>query len=85
MKAFLGLILISLLIAGGGCATYSVVKDAKGQHEQALWLNKIPSDDADQKPQPAYYFLLPVAFPLDVATAPVSLYLLFLGTHLPNS
>ena len=65
-----------MLLGTNGCMTYSAVQDAKGHPEKAVWGN--PGDNYKQTS--AYYFLLPITIPLDLATAPVSFLFLAIGT-----
>jgi hypothetical protein len=61
--------LLALLIGLNGCATYSAIQDARGHPESTLWM----WDDSNQPtpPRPAYYALVPLTIPVDVATSPL--------------
>jgi hypothetical protein len=71
------LILLALLVGSNGCMTQSAIKYAKGHPEKA-WINNsfgyanLPTDPKS-KPHPAYYVLLPLSAPADVATSPFQL------------
>jgi hypothetical protein len=82
MKNIFTLLLITLIGGSNGCMTYSSVQDAKGHPEKAMWIvGTHPSPNPDSKPQPAYYALLPLTVPADIATSPFQLiYYLVLTT-----
>lgn len=48
----------------GGCATPAVLSHARGSEEEG-------GKGTAEKPNPAYYLLLPVAVPVDIALIPV--------------
>jgi hypothetical protein len=70
------IMLIAFLVTSNGCMTQSTIKYAQGHSHQA-WINNgfgsgyIGGDEP--KPNPYYYFLLPLAVPADVATSPLQL------------
>jgi hypothetical protein len=76
MKRFANLCLIAVLVTTSGCMTYSAVQRGKGQ------LNVITGDNPDE-PRPAYYALLPLAVPLDIATSPIQLLIYALASSSP--
>jgi hypothetical protein len=66
MKSYTIFLLIALLVGSNGCMTASSIRHAKAQTHQ---------DDkgaviVDKKSHPAYYALLPLTVPLDIATCP---------------
>jgi hypothetical protein len=75
-KTLFSLTLLTLLASLNGCMTQSAIKYAQGQSHEA-WINNgfgsgyIGGDQP--KPNPCYYFLLPVSIPADIATSPFQL------------
>jgi hypothetical protein len=84
LKTLMSLALLALLVGSNGCVTQSAIQYAKGQREKA-WVNNMfgygdtgpPPEYAPPgpkpKPHPAYYCLLPLSVPTDVATSPFQL------------
>jgi hypothetical protein len=70
MKTILNLLLLALLVSSNGCMTYSVAKEAQGRHDQASWMGNTYSEH-DDKSHPAYYLLMQLTFPADVAISPI--------------
>jgi hypothetical protein len=66
MKIFCWLSLFAILMSTDGCMTYSTVQRAKGNY------NVVTGHKPDE-PHPAYYALVPVTVPLDIATSPIQL------------
>lgn len=79
-KAFIAVLLLALLVCSGGCMTQSTIQYAKGDSYDA-WINNTYGfryqaqtlSDREEKPDAAYYALLPLSVPADVATSPVQL------------
>ena len=65
MKTIIGLLLIALLVSTNGCMTNATIQGAEGHH--AGWSDAPPAST----PHPAYYALLPLTIPLDIATCPI--------------
>jgi hypothetical protein len=69
-------LLFPLLVSSNGCMTQSAIKYAEGQSHHA-WINNgfgtgyIGGDEP--KPNPGYYFLLPLTIPADIVTSPFQL------------
>jgi len=64
-----------------GCITYSTVQEAEGRPENAMWVwghNQL-DPNSESKPQPAYYALMLLSVPADIATAPVQVVILTVG------
>lgn len=67
MKNIIGLFLLTLLICSNGCMTYDAVQRAQGKP----YLSGIYYvDPPDNKKHPAFYALVPITVPLDIATSP---------------
>ena len=67
MKTVASLLLITLLAGSNGCMTCAVLDGAKAETHK---------DDngrviVDEKSHPAYYALLPLSIPADIATSPI--------------
>ena len=75
-KIFVNLLLIALLVSLNGCLTYKTIGRAQGTATGSFFL-PTKSVDANgvtvrlNKPHPAYYALLPLTIPVDIATSPV--------------
>jgi hypothetical protein len=75
-KIIVSILLAALLVSSNGCMTQSAIKYAEGQSHQA-WINNgfgsgyIGGDQP--KPNPCYYFLLPLTIPADIVTSPFQL------------
>ena len=75
-QTLIALMLIALLFGSSGCMTYNTVQCAKGHPENAMWFSfggEESNSKPDDKPHPAYYALLPLTVPLDIATSPIQL------------
>lgn len=86
LKTLISLALFGLLVGSNGCATQSAIQYAKGQPDKA-WVNNLfgygdmgpppeyapPGPKPKPQPHPAYYCLLPLSVPIDVATSPFQL------------
>ena len=70
-------VMIALLAASNGCMTYEAVRHAKGKDG---WICEVPRDRQGQ-PEPAFYALVPLTVPADVALSPLQLiwYLWFMA------
>jgi len=66
MKTIAVPLLIALLLTSNGCMTYTSVKRARGEPYWSLNGSETPPS----KPSPAYYALVPITVPLDLATCP---------------
>ncbi len=64
MRLFQTTILLILVLSQCGCMTMMTLDAARGPHV------KKQSGETIREPQPAYYFLLPVSVPGDIATLP---------------
>ena len=65
----LGLILLVMLVlSSSGCMTYSSVQRANGK-------DNVVTGHHPTEPQAAYYALLPLSVPTDIATSPIQLVL----------
>ena len=76
MKNIGCVLLIGLLIGTNGCMTYSSVQKGKGQYN-------VVTGDNPSEPHPAYFALLPLTVPLDVATSPIQLLIYALASSSP--
>ena len=82
-KKFIAALLFVLLMCTDGCMTQSTIQYAKGDSYDA-WINNTYGfryqaqtlSDREEKPDAAYYALLPLSVPADVATSPVQLVVL---------
>jgi hypothetical protein len=76
-RTLTSLLLIALIIGANGCMTQSAVKYGNGHPDKAWINNKFDTaylaPDPNTKPHPAYYALIPLSFPADVATSPFQL------------
>lgn len=73
-------LLFGLLLGSNGCVTYCTVQRAEGHPERANWSQFVqfvgsqtppPPSQPPPKPKPAYYALLPLTIPADVALYPI--------------
>lgn len=64
---------MATLIGLNGCMTSTALHRAKGQktYLPGMDVEMDHSFQADGKPHPGYYYLLPLTVPADVATAPI--------------
>ena len=69
MKTIISLLLFALLVSSNGCMTYSAAQEAKGRHDQSVWMGQ-NSYGHDDKSHPGFYFLMPLTIPGDVAFSP---------------
>jgi hypothetical protein len=81
MKNIIGLLLVALLFSSNGCMTYEAVRHAKGKDG---WICEVPRDRRGQS-EPAFYALVPLTVPVDVATSPLQLVWYLLLVHAINS
>jgi hypothetical protein len=75
MKTLVGTMFIALLISANGCMTESAIHEAGGYPEMArsdLTQFGCPEDSSEPsgEPHPAYYALLPLTIPADIALYP---------------
>jgi hypothetical protein len=70
-------LLFALLLGSNGCVTYCTVQKAEGHPERANWSQFVgrqtppPPCQQPPKPKPAYYALLPLTIPADIALYPI--------------
>jgi hypothetical protein len=90
LRTLTSLLLATLIIGTNGCMTQGAIKYAQGHPDQA-WIKTLsnsPISKSDYKPHPAYYVLLPLSVPADVATSPFQLigfgYFEFMGYAMRN-
>ena len=76
VKKIRHVLLVALLIGSNGCMTYSAVQKGKGQYN-------VVTGDNPSEPHLAYYALLPLTVPLDVATSPIQLLIYALASSSP--
>jgi hypothetical protein len=82
-RIFIAVVQLALLVVSGGCMTQSTIRYAKGDSYDA-WINNTYGynmhaqslSDLQEKPHAAYYSLLPLSVPADIATSPVQLVVL---------
>ena len=86
MKALVGIMCIALLVSLNGCMTDSAIQEAEGHPELARsdWSQfgrpATPSpSQPPPKPHPAYYALLPLTIPADIALYPVQAFAWFVN------
>jgi|ERR1700722_14728163 len=76
-KILESLLLVTLLVGSNGCMTYNTIQYAKGHPENAMWLTfrnpqkSPPHFVTTTEAHPAYYALLPLTVPIDIATSPI--------------
>jgi hypothetical protein len=72
MKIIGSLLLVTFLISSNGCMTNAAIKNATGTTAGGYTNDKGEFIHYD-KPNPAYYALLPLTIPADIVTAPFQL------------